>query len=268
MHHLLLLSSNKDPSLGLATFLGAATATASTSAKGPIADKAKQQRLQMLANYYQKCTRIFLMSGATTTTSSSSSSMAGGGGALFHAAAWMRYWTVINLLDTPPPKEELTAVAGQVVASALAVPITSSNSPTSSSNKTSRLTALLGLSTLPTRKGLLSQTVKSGALELSPPAIKKLHELLVVSFDPLSLGGHVATVLDEIAVKEEGKEEGVFAPYIPLLERAVLSRLMKHLGEVYESIKLPSVYELVAPLVKRSDSEEGEVCTSFWKLSC
>ncbi|EED79597.1 predicted protein [Postia placenta Mad-698-R] len=66
----------------------------------------KAPRPAMMANYYEKLTKIFLMSG----------------NALYHAAAWGRYYAIVTAIGGKS-EEELSRLAGQVLVSALAVPV-------------------------------------------------------------------------------------------------------------------------------------------------
>lgn len=105
----------------------------------------KAPRPAMMANYYEKLTKIFLMSG----------------NALYHAAAWSRYYSVVTNIGGKS-EEELSKLAGQVLVSALAVPVgLHADEPDESKGKNGRLTALLGLTKTPTRAGLLSDAVSS-----------------------------------------------------------------------------------------------------------
>jgi len=97
----------------------------------------------MMANYYEKLTKIFLMSG----------------NALYHAAAWGRYYTVVTSIGAKSD-EEVSRLAGQVLVSALAVPVgLHTEEPDELKGKNGRLTALLGLTKMPTRTGLLKDAV-------------------------------------------------------------------------------------------------------------
>lgn len=104
----------------------------------------KAPRPTMMANYYEKLTRIFLTSG----------------NALFHAAAWSRYYAIIRTSGAKS-EDELRKLAGLVLISALAVPVASEsdNDLDEGKGKNGRLTALLGLSKMPTRVGLLKEAV-------------------------------------------------------------------------------------------------------------
>lgn len=105
----------------------------------------KAPRPATMANYYEKLTKIFLMSG----------------NALYHAAAWSKYYAVVTAIGGKSG-EELSRLAGQVLVSALAVPVglQAEEAAEDSKSKTSRLTALLGLSRTPTRSRLLKDAVR------------------------------------------------------------------------------------------------------------
>lgn len=102
----------------------------------------KPPRPAMMANYYEKLTKIFLMSGNS----------------LYHAAAWGRYYAVISSIGGKSD-EEMSRLAGQVLVSALAVPVGQQLDEEESKGKTTRLAALLGLTKAPTRAGLLKDAV-------------------------------------------------------------------------------------------------------------
>ena len=82
----------------------------------------------MTANYYEKLTKIFFMSG----------------NALYHAAAWSRYYSVV------------TSIGGKTDEEMGCKP---SSCQHDLKGKNARLTALLGLSRMPTRSGLLKDAV-------------------------------------------------------------------------------------------------------------
>ena len=109
----------------------------------------KAPRPAMMANYYEKLTRIFLMSG----------------NALYHAAAWGRYFAVVTTAGGKTP-EELRRLSEQVLVSALAVPVGTQGADVVEEGKgrTSRLTALLGLHKAPTRKALLQDAVSRASV--------------------------------------------------------------------------------------------------------
>ncbi|KAF7313200.1 Eukaryotic translation initiation factor 3 subunit A [Mycena kentingensis (nom. inval.)] len=191
----------------------------------------KAPRPAMMANYYEKLTKIFLMSG----------------NALYHAAAWGRY----NAVQVPPASktaEDTARLAGQVLVSALAVPVGLGTSEPGQA----RLTALLGLPKPPTRAGLLKDALARDVLKHAPEAIRKLYDVLEVTFDPLTLCADVAPLLISLRASAD------YAPYVPLLQRAVLSRLLSQLAQVYASVRIAFVMELVAPLRSQEPATDGD----------
>ncbi|CAL1701727.1 unnamed protein product [Somion occarium] len=186
----------------------------------------KAPRPAMMANYYEKLTRIFLMSG----------------NALYHAAAWGRYYAVITAMGGKS-QEELRRLAGQVLVSALAVPVGSqTQDPEDGKVKNSRLTVLLGLPKAPTRRALLEDALSRNVLKLCPESIRELYNTLEVTFDPLSLCSSIAPIFTTLA------SDASYAQYLPLLQRALLSRLLSQLSQVYSSLNIAQLLELVAPL--------------------
>lgn len=83
------------------------------------------------------------------------------GNALYHAAAWAKYYSVVTSIGGRSD-EDMTKLAGQVLVSALAVPVgqkAEELGAVEGKGKVARLTALLGLAKPPSRNGLLSDAV-------------------------------------------------------------------------------------------------------------
>ncbi|KAG2356553.1 hypothetical protein BDR07DRAFT_1463967 [Suillus spraguei] len=178
----------------------------------------KAPRPAMMANYYEKLTKIFLMSG----------------NALYHAAAWGRYHAIVTSIGGKS-EEEMTKLAGQVLVSALAVPVGLQNEDEDGKGKTSRLTALLGLTRAPTRAGLIKDALSRDVLHLSPAPINFIR--------PLTLCSSTAPLLAELCAPDTP-----YFGYRSLLERALLSRLLAQLSQVYSTLTITSLLELVTPL--------------------
>lgn len=107
----------------------------------------------------------------------------------FHAAALSRYHNLLRQSativasgtgkkgDHPATSEaELTRAASFVILSALSIPVISRSrvalmEDESRKNKQSRLTALLGMSTAPTRAILLKDAMSKGVLKLVTPEV-------------------------------------------------------------------------------------------------
>src|SRR5690606_306205 len=137
----------------------------------------------MMANYYEKLTRIFLVSENY----------------LFHAAAWNRYYNLLRSSaqqvasgatarkDAPSFTEaDITRAASFVVLSSLAIPVSSTSRSRgflldideAKRNKNSRLTNLLGMNKAPTRAGLFKEVLGRGLLQRARPEIRELYTIL------------------------------------------------------------------------------------------
>jgi translation initiation factor 3 subunit A len=193
----------------------------------------KAPKPYMMANYYEKLTKIFLMSG----------------NALYHAAAWSRYYAVVTSMGTKS-ETEIARLAGQVLVSALAVPVGVQADEGAvvedGKGKNNRLSSLLRLTRIPTRAGLLRAARLRNVHKISPEIVKTLYEVLEVTFDPLTLCASVAQPLRVLS------DDAAYSQYLPLLQRALLSRLLSQLSQVYSTIKISSLMELLQPL-KESD---------------
>ncbi|KIJ67327.1 hypothetical protein HYDPIDRAFT_173905 [Hydnomerulius pinastri MD-312] len=206
----------------------------------------KAPRPAMMANYYEKLTKIFLMSGNS----------------LYHAAAWGRYYVIVTSIGGKS-EEELSRLAGQVLVSALAVPVGLHGDEDEGKGKSGRLAALLGLTKAPTRAGLLKDALSHDVLRLSPAPIKTLYNLLEASFDPLSLIRSTAPLLSSLCAPGTP-----YAGYLPLLSHALLSRLLSQLSQVYSTLKLSALFELVAPLQDLQDGAAGKEKVEAYLMGC
>ncbi|KAI9570021.1 hypothetical protein HD554DRAFT_2086236, partial [Boletus coccyginus] len=186
----------------------------------------KAPRPAMMANYYEKLTKIFLTSGNS----------------LYHAAAWGRYHAIVTSIGGRSD-DEMSRLAGQVLVSALAVPVGLHGDEDDGRSKSTRLAALLGLTKAPTRADLLKDALSRDVLRLSPTPIKTLYNLLEASFDPLALCASTAPILSTLCASDTP-----YAGYRPLLSRALLSRLLSQLSQVYTTLKVSALLDLVKPL--------------------
>ena len=197
----------------------------------------------MMANYYEKLAKIFLVSDNF----------------LFHAAAWSRYYNLLRQSqiaiasgqstkkDSPVVTDaEMTKAASFVVLSALAIPVISTSRSRGAlidvdearKNKNSRLTNLLSMSTAPTRAGLFKDAHSKGLLNRVRPEIRELYTILEVDFHPLSICKKIAPILGQIGSNPEMEN------YVIPLQQVILTRLFQQLSQVYESVDLNFVYEL------------------------
>ncbi|KAL2019676.1 hypothetical protein VTK56DRAFT_9295 [Thermocarpiscus australiensis] len=197
----------------------------------------------MMANYYEKLTRIFLV----------------GENYLFHAAAWSRYYNLLRQsaalvatgqskkADNPPCSEaDLQRAATFVILSALSIPVISTSRSRGAmvdfdearKNKNSRLTHLLGMSQAPTRAGLFRDALSKSLLRRARPQIRDLYNILEVDFHPLSICQKISPILSQIGADEEMQK------YIAPLQQVILTRLFQQLSQVYETVDLEFVQSL------------------------
>lgn len=197
----------------------------------------------MMANYYEKLTRIFLVSENY----------------LFHAAAWSRYYNLLrqssnavasgqsSKKDNPAVTEtDMTKTASFVLLSALSIPVISTSRSRGAlidvdearRNKNTRLTNLLGMPQHPTRAALFKDALNKGLLKRARPEIRELYNILEVDFHPLSICKKISPILTKIGADSEMEK------YVLPLQQVILTRLFQQLSQVYESVDLKFVYDL------------------------
>ncbi|KAF2491934.1 hypothetical protein BU16DRAFT_529333 [Lophium mytilinum] len=197
----------------------------------------------MMANYFEKLTRIFLVSENY----------------LFHAAAWSRYYNLLRQSaaavasgqslkkDNPSVTEaDMTKAASYVLLSALSIPVISTSRSRGAlvdvdearKNKNSRLTNLLGMSQAPTRAILFKDALSKGLLSRAREEIRELYNILEVDFHPLSICKKISPILAKIGADEEMKK------YVGPLQQVILTRLFQQLSQVYDSVQIQFVLDL------------------------
>ena len=197
----------------------------------------------MMANYYEKLTKIFLVSDNF----------------LFHAAAWNKYYNLLRQSatavaagqgtkrDNPTVTEDsLTKAASFVLLSALAIPVISTSRSRGAlvdvdearKNKNNRLTNLLSMPLAPTRPGLFKDALSKGLLKRVRPEIRDLYNILEVDFHPLSICKKISPILAQIGADPEMEK------YVLPLQQVILTRLFQQLSQVYESVELGFVTRL------------------------
>lgn len=197
----------------------------------------------MMANYYEKLARIFLVSENY----------------LFHAAAFSRYYNLLRQSaaalaagqgtkkENPSVTEaDMTKAASFVLLSALSIPVISTSRSRGAlvdvdevrKNKNTRLTNLLGMASPPTRAVLFKDALNKGLLKRARPEIRDLYNILEVDFHPLSICKKITPILKQIGADPEMEK------YVLPLQQVILTRLFQQLSQVYESVELKFVYEL------------------------
>ncbi|RKF59182.1 Eukaryotic translation initiation factor 3 subunit A [Erysiphe neolycopersici] len=197
----------------------------------------------MMANYFEKLTRIFLVAENY----------------LFHAAAWSRYYNLLRQSasiiasgqgkksDNPATSEaDFSKAASFVLISALAIPVISTSRSRGAlvdlddtkRGKNSRLTQLLGMSQAPTRAVLFKDAMSKGLLKRARPEIRELYRILEVEFHPLSICQKISPILAKIDSDIEMQK------YVAPLQQVILTRLFQQLSQVYETVDVEFVQNL------------------------
>lgn len=181
----------------------------------------------VMANYYEKLSKIFLVSGNY----------------LFHAAAFNRYATLVRTHNKNATESELERLGSIALLSALSIPVMKESKGRGvaldlddNKSRNARLAALLNLPSAPTRASLLKEALHKNARAKS--SIRSIHSALETSFQPLTICEKVSPFIEEIAKDEESKQ------YIQPLQQVILTRLFKQLSQVYESVSVDYVIGL------------------------
>ncbi|KAL7746700.1 SNARE-binding exocyst subunit S6 [Sorochytrium milnesiophthora] len=210
--------------------------------------------MQMLAQYYEKLTRIFAVSGD----------------GLFLAASWNKYhaWVTHMRGHTTLTDAEQNRLAGDVLLSALSVPVVNTtattqyststsleqlvNSPGSladqdtnlisvtRANRRSRLATMLGLSRIPSRIALVQEAIGKGVLGRVSADLKKLYELLEVSFHPLTAAKHIGPLLQSLSADKDA------AKYVDDIRTVVVTKILKEVSLLYTTISIESLVEITS----------------------
>ena len=202
----------------------------------------KTPKSKLMVSYYEKLTRIFLVSDNF----------------LFHAYAWYKYYTLFIEVKKEIKAEDKTMLANSVLLSALCIPSikeTDSLSPIDNveiaSEKNQRMALLLDFQANPTRQSLLLDIISKGLLEEVSPEISDLYYSLETKFQPLAL---IKKIAPAIALIKSSPQLSIYSA--PLQKIAIL-RTMQHLSKVYNSIKLEFVRKLFSGVdMKLTDIEK------------
>ncbi|RUS28724.1 hypothetical protein BC938DRAFT_481529 [Jimgerdemannia flammicorona] len=186
----------------------------------------------MMANYYEKLTKIFMVSENY----------------LFHAASWNRYFTLVRAQGKPLTEDEQTRMTSLVLLSALSIPVIASTkgrpgyveADEQKNNKAARLSSLLGMGAAPSRSGLLKEALSKNILRRVRPELRELYNILEVQFHPLSICKKINPIMTQLAQDTE------FAKYVKPLHQVILTRLLQQLSQVYTTIKLEFVINLAS----------------------
>ncbi|KAL9548434.1 hypothetical protein MBANPS3_005681 [Mucor bainieri] len=186
----------------------------------------------MMANYYEKLTKIFMVSDDY----------------LFHSAAWNRFSAIERVVNKQLTDDQQSRMASIVLLSALAIPIITTTKTRPGYveadeyrvQKLNRLSMLMGLNAHPTRTGLLKEALNKNILSRVRPEIRDLYNILEVQFHPLSICKKINPIMAKIS------EDADLAKYVRPLHQVILTRLLQQLSQVYTTVKLDFVLNLAS----------------------
>merc|ERR1719348_1990633 len=196
----------------------------------------KPTKPQLMANYYQKLALVFWKAGNK----------------LFHACALLRLFQLSRDQRKNLSSDELSKMATRLLLATLGIPLPPARGEMdrlldmqdNTLEKQRKLATLLGLNTPPTRSTLLKDFNKIGVIQYIPAEIAVLHTLLEVEFDPLKLCVRVKHCLDSIDAFAAAKDPSLLQ-YVDALQDVAIVRLLKQLSQVYDTISIARVCELI-----------------------
>ncbi|PIO15053.1 hypothetical protein AB205_0031770, partial [Aquarana catesbeiana] len=195
----------------------------------------KPPKPQLMANYYNKVSTVFWKSG----------------NALFHASTLHRLYHLSREMRKNLTQEENQRMSTRVLLATLSIPITPERTDIARLldmdgiivEKQRRLATLLGLTSPPTRVGLINDMVRFNALQHVVPEVKELYNWLEVDFHPLKLCARVTKVLDW--VREQAEKEPELQQYVLQLQNNTILRLLQQVAQIYQSIEFSRLATLV-----------------------
>ena len=187
---------------------------------------------QLMINYYEALTKIFRVSGNS----------------LFLAAAWNKYLSFVGSQQETLPQAKLQELTTCTLLSALSVPIhTLSSSPfrdllnesvvdyqESQLSRDSKITAIMGLSKIPTRDQLISEASSLHYWNHVDADVKMLYEILSMSLateSPFAISEKLLATLSRLNAKQ------LYAQFMHLVQKTVFSlifeKIVTTLSEIF-----------------------------------
>jgi len=174
---------------------------------------------------------------------------------LFHAHAAFKIFDKASKSSKGIEQTEIAELAGSAVLAALCVPEDEIRKASQNNydfdidgyrENGVRMSALLGITQMD-RNSLLEDITSKSLLGQAGDAVSQLYDLLEKEFAPLELGAKAKPLLD--ALPESLRK------YEPALRRAVVTRLLKQLGEVYQSMSMADLEETLAGVMPMHEVE-------------
>eukprot|EP00730_Choanoeca_flexa_P001158 TRINITY_DN10507_c0_g2_i1.p1 TRINITY_DN10507_c0_g2~~TRINITY_DN10507_c0_g2_i1.p1 ORF type:complete len:1047 (+),score=377.33 TRINITY_DN10507_c0_g2_i1:41-3181(+) len=175
----------------------------------------------------------------------------------FHAGAWQHFFS-LTLKDTSAfQQEEVQYAASSVLLATLTVPLAEidtkvkpeeSYDPEAREHRQRRLAELLNLTAQPTRSELIDNMTNMNIMSFVNPKLKDLFSLLEEEFHPLQLCQKTQPIFEFLA------GDAKFEQYVKPLQYVVVMRLLKQLSQLYTTLKLDRLVNLV-PFCSRDELE-------------
>ncbi|XP_042865797.1 eukaryotic translation initiation factor 3 subunit A-like isoform X3 [Penaeus japonicus] len=192
----------------------------------------KMPKPHVMASYYQKLSLVFWKAGNH----------------LFHAASLFKLFQLLRDQKKNITSEELGKRASIVLIATLAIPLPSAHpefdrfieTEKSALEKIEKLATLLSLPKPPTRISLIRDLIRFNVVSAVPQELQNLYQLMEVEFDPLHLCNRMQSNLEWI---QEHPELGL-TQYVPALQEMTITRLVKQVAQIYQSITFKRLLEL------------------------
>lgn len=192
----------------------------------------KMPKPHVMASYYQKLSLVFWKAGNQ----------------LFHAAALFKLFQLLRDQKKNITAEEVSKRASIVLLACLAIPLPSAHpefdrfieTEKSALEKIDKLATLLSLPKPPTRASLIRDLIRFNVVNAVPQELQNLYKLMEVEFDPLNLCNKMKTHLEWI---QEHPELGL-TQYVSALQEMTITRLVKQVSQLYQSITFKRLLEL------------------------
>lgn len=192
----------------------------------------KMPKPHVMASYYQKLSLVFWKAGNM----------------LFHAAALFKLFQLLRDQKKNITAEEVGKRASIVLIATLAIPLPSAHpefdrfieTEKSALEKIDKLATLLSLPKPPTRVSLIRDLIRFNVVSAVPQELQNLYRLMEVEFDPLNLCVRMQNNIEWI---QEHPELGL-TQYVPALQEMTITRLVKQVAQLYQSITFKRLLEL------------------------
>mmetsp|Transcript_7673 Transcript_7673/g.11534 ORF Transcript_7673/g.11534 Transcript_7673/m.11534 type:complete len:968 (+) Transcript_7673:90-2993(+) len=227
----------------------------------------KIPKARLMASYYEKLTRIFLVSENH----------------LFHAYAWYKYYTLSKEHNKALKVEERKEQACCVLLAALSIPEVKSakadgdvyNDDDLSKEKNQKMAMLLNFNVDPSRANLLKELVSKDLLSQVVPELKTLYCQLEGTESPLKIVGNMIPVLNFIKSEENKSKFGV---YLKSLENVIVLRVLEGMKSLFQTVSLDKFksylrglemdFQEVEKLVVRVSKEKNLQVTIDYQMNC